>query len=501
MMIATAARMREIDRLADAEFGLSTQALVERAGAAVFDACQPFLSASSRVLVLCGTGNNGADGLVAARLLHLAGHQVDLWMASDESGVKEIGRDLIATCAAAGLPASYLSSGAPSGEYALIVDALLGTGFTGAPRGLVERAIELIGTISAPVVSADIPSGICADSGHASGTYVQATKTVTFGLPKPFLFQSVGQSASGSWLVADLGFPADLLNESTGMVMPGTTDIARVMPVRPNSAHKGSAGKVLIVAGSANMPGAATLCATAAMRAGAGLVTLAAAPDVCRIVSHHLPEAIFLPLLGDVTHDAAAICAAQAGHQSAIFGPGLGRGDEIGELLNACWREWSLPTVVDADALTWVSRGVEPPKRSVFTPHHGEMARLMGMKVEQVQDSRLDVAKACAAKFDAAVLLKGPNSAVANSSGKLFVNPTGNPGMASAGMGDVLSGVIGAMLAGGCTPLDAAVIGAFWHGMAGDMCADKFGPVGYLASDLASTLPAARAKISSSCKS
>ena len=500
MWIATAERMREIDRLAVEKYSISIDDLVQRAGKAVFLAAMQVLAGRNSVLVVCGKGNNGADGLVAAALLARAGCAVELVLACDPDELGARNLDLLQACSEAIVtplqgPISELSL---KPQYDLIIDAILGTGAYGAPTGRVVQAIEMIRSIDAEVLSVDIPSGIDANSGAAAGLNVVANNTITLGLPKRFLFLGEGAQACGSWSLDELGFPAELLFEPTGTWLIEQRDVARLMPIRTKRAHKGSAGKLLIVAGSDAMPGAAVLAAMSAMRAGAGLVTVASSPEVCRAVSHHVPEAILLPL--QPADAAGQILDAQSRVDAAVFGPGLGLHDSVGNLLAEVWREWRLPSVIDADALTWVSRGVSLPKCCVLTPHPSEMARLLETATAQIESDRFLWARTCTENFGQTSLLKGASTVVAEPGGILRVNPTGNPGMATAGMGDVLSGVIGALLAAGLSPSDAATVGAYWHGAAGELCAKEIGAIGYLASDVASRLPQARAKIRSSCE-
>lgn len=500
MWIATAERMREIDRLAVEKYSISIDELVQRAGKAVFSAAMKVLAGRNSVLVVCGKGNNGADGLVAAELLARAGCAVDLVFACDHDDLGPRNLDLLQACLEANVtPVQGLTSHQSlKPQYDLIIDAILGTGVSGAPTGPVARAIEMIQSIGGEVLSVDVPSGIDANTGSAAGSHVVANHTINLGLPKPFLFLGEGSQACGSWTLDQLGFPDELLSETTGTWLIEPREVASLMPIRTKHAHKGNSGKLLIVAGSDAMPGAAVLAVMSAMRAGAGLVTIASSPEVCRAVSHHLPEAILLPL--EPADAKRQILDAQSRIDAAVFGPGLGLHESVGNLLAEVWHEWRLPAVIDADALTWVSRGVNLPKCCVLTPHRSEMARLLETTTAQIESDRFHWARACGEKFGQTSLLKGASTVVAEPGGTLRVNPTGNPGMATAGMGDVLSGVIGALLAAGLSPADAATVGAYWHGVAGDLCAKEIGAIGYLASDVASSLPQARAKIRSSCE-
>lgn len=512
MWIADAARCREIDRRSAEEFGIASEDLMERAGKAVFEALVHLVPPSGRIGVVCGRGNNGGDGLVVARLTHQAGYRVDCLVAAAEPSLTLEAEAQLAKARAIGVRPAFAADpqwGKRLEELAqcdAVVDALLGIGASGPPREPVTGAIGAIRSAGRPVVAVDVPSGIHCDTGAELGLCVRANRTVTFGLPKPFLFQGAGPEMSGSWSVADIGFPKALLDEPTDAATLHLAWVGSRLPKRAKGSHKGDNGHVLVVAGSDAMPGAASLAARAALRAGAGLATVASTPEVCRRVAALAPEALLMPLSdsGGVVgpKDAAVILASAEKFDAAVFGPGLSDQAPVREFLEAVFAEWTLPTSVDADALNAIAQGVGVPKGPlVLTPHPGEMGRLLGSTAAAVQADRFGAARAAAERFAGTVLLKGAHSVAAHGSEPLLVNETGNPGMAAGGMGDVLAGVVGTLLAQGLTPRDAAACAMAWHGLAGDLAATEIGPVGFLASDIAERLPAARAKIAAACTS
>ncbi|MBW7928922.1 MAG: NAD(P)H-hydrate dehydratase [Fimbriimonadaceae bacterium] len=486
MWIADAARSRTIDQQAIHEFGVPSRDLMERAGQAVFEAALPLAGGRRRIVVFSGPGNNGGDGFVVARLAHEHGLPAVCCAVSADRMSPQC-REQRDRALAAGVQvvedAQLLASLGPDD---LVVDALLGTGATGELRGPIADAIRAIAASAAPCVAVDIPSGIACDTGRSLGPYVRAAKTVTFGLPKPFLFLAEGLEASGDWIVAEIGFPRALLDVPTGVRLVGHPWVVSRLPRRTRNSHKGANGSVLVVAGSERMTGAALLAATGALRAGAGLVTVAGGPEVCRAIQAQLPEAMVLPLT-----DAADLLALQDRVDALVLGPGL-TPPVAGSLAARLVPDWAKPVVLDADAL-----GPEVPAWPgpvVLTPHPGELGRMLGCSAGEVQADRWGCARRAAKRFGATVLLKGAASVVASPSGWLWVNSTGNPGMAAGGMGDVLAGVVGTLLAQGLSPEDAAACGMFWHGAAGDACAAEIGPAGFLASELASALPRTRAE-------
>lgn len=499
MWIADADRSREIDRLARERFGIETDTLMERAGHAAFHALLGMLPARRRIAIVCGKGNNGGDGLVVARLARAQGLSVMCLVAAEEH---ELGvhasKQLLAARQAGVIPIFAGSPGwlADLRSVDLIVDALLGTGMRGEVQGPVREAILAIGAAGVPVLSVDVPSGIDCDTGAVQGVAVKATRTVTFGLPKPLFFQGAGVDLAGDWSVADIGFPAELLSEPTGVGLLDREWIASTLPTRQRSGHKGEHGRVLIVAGSLGMRGAAALSALGALAAGAGLVTVAAIPSVCDAVAVLVPEATLLPLAdaeGTIAGESAVdVLQNQERFDAAVFGPGLTTAPGVRSFLAEVWSDWRLPSCIDADALNLAAEGLALPEAArVLTPHPGEMARLVKSTTSDVQADRFGAARRLAIATPGAILLKGAYSLIASQGQPLWVNPTGNAGMGSGGMGDVLSGVVGALLAQGLGPEEAAACGAFWHGQAGDLC----GPHGFTASQLAAKLPEARAKI------
>jgi NAD(P)H-hydrate epimerase len=351
-----------------------------------------------------------------------------------------------------------------------------------------------------PILAVDVPSGINVDTGEEFGESVWATHTVTFGLPKPYLFQGIGLEHAGTWSIADIGLPPALTKEPTDAFLIEGWWVRNLLPERLRSCHKGDNGHVLVVAGSQRMPGAALLVARAALRAGAGLVTLASTPFVCEIVACHLPEVIYLPLpeIDGVIHPEASrvLLDSQERFNSAVFGPGLSQHSAIPEMLAQTWKSWERPSCIDADALNAVSTGTPlPPAVSVLTPHPGEMSRLLHCSTAEIRADRFNTVRTACERFRKTVLLKGAYSIVGEDTQILAVNSTGNPGMAAAGMGDVLSGVIGKLLAQDLPSYDAAVCGMYWHGLAADMCAEEIGEIGFRASEVAEMLPKARSRI------
>ena len=499
MWIANAARCQEIDRQAKTSHGISSETLMQRAGEAVFHLMMGMLPARRRVAVVCGKGNNGGDGFVVAGLAKKRGLEVSCFVAACREDLSADASRECETAEAAGVvPVFFGEPGWLAGLAAVdvIVDALLGTGSVGAPSGAILEAILGIEATRVPVISVDVPSGIACDSGVAPGAYVHASRTVTFGLPKACFFQGDGLEACGEWSLAEIGFPRELLDEPTGIRLIDAAWVSERLPKRVRNSHKGENGRVLILAGSHRMRGAAVLSAHGALRSGAGLVTVAGLESVCAAVSASLPEATLLPLPeseGVISPLAAELLLSQE-CDAAVFGPGMTASEPVLALLRSVWSSWTAPSCLDADALNAVAAGVTLPESPcVLTPHPGEMGRLMGTDSVRVQGSRFAAAREAAAQFGKTVLLKGACTVVSEDGEDLLVNPTGNPGMAAPGMGDVLSGVVATLLAQGLRPYEAAGCAAFWHGLAGDLC----GPTGYSASDVAARLPEARAKITS----
>lgn len=480
--------------------------LMERAGLAVFSAVRDMLPEGGRLTVMCGRGNNGGDGFVVARHAHQAGYYVEVLVAALEGELTAEAATQLSVARAQGVQPIFFDDARWArraecvGCRDLIVDALLGTGAEGCVRGPVLEAIRAINRSGVPVVSVDVPSGIHTDTGEELSESVWALRTVTFGLPKPFLFQGIGLEHAGHWTVADIGFPYDLQNEPTSARLLDAEWVSSLLPERLKASHKGDHGHVLIVAGNRRMPGAAMLAARAALRAGAGLVTLASVPSVLQACAATLPEVVTIPLPeqdGVIAPEGAEILLEWMHRShSAVFGPGLGNHDLIAEFLEKVWERWEVPSVIDADAINAVAKGVRLPAiEAALTPHPGEISRMLHCSIAEVQADRLRTVSHAVEKLKKTVLLKGAYSIIGEEDQPLAVNPTGNPGMASGGMGDVLSGVIATLIAQDLPPYCAAACGAYWHGVAGDLCAAEVGQVGFLATEVADRLPHARAKI------
>ena len=499
-----------MDRRASEEYEIPLRSLMELAGKAIYEEIRRQLPDGGRVSFFCGSGNNGGDGFVAARIAHENGYQVECLVAANEQIMGDLPKGQMACARAQGVPVLFANDRRYQrrleclGCRDLAVDALLGTGTKGEARGPILEAIQAINRSGAPVISVDVPSGIECDSGEELGESVWARRTITFGWPKPFLFQGTGLEHAGSWEVADIGFPASLLVEPTEARLIDCEWVAGMIPERLKSSHKGDNGHVLIVAGSQSMPGAAVMAAKSAIRSGAGLVTVAAIPYVCQIVASHVPECIFFPLPesdGTVAPEAARTILESADRwQGAVIGPGMTHREPVLDFLGELWKDWPVPSVIDADALNAVSLGVQlPVAESVLTPHPGEMSRLLHASTAEIQVDRFGAVREAVEQFGHCCLLKGPYSIVGEEGEPLNVNRTGNPGLATGGMGDVLSGVIATLLAQSVPPYYAASSAMYWHGMAGDVCSQEIGGVGYSAMDVANALPRARAKIVASC--
>jgi len=491
--------MRAIDEAAIRGLGITGLALMERAGAAVAAAAAA-LSPRGRVVVLCGGGNNGGDGWVAARLLWKAGRDVRVHALVPRD---RLAGDALAACEAAeqaGVPAAALEDAslveARPGD--VVVDALLGTGLARPPEGVFAAAIARIEALrerGARVLAVDVPSGLSADTGRPLGPCVRADRTVTFAFWKRGLALAPGAELAGEVEVADIGIPAEAAARvPVGAELLLEEEARALVPPRAPDAHKGSAGRVLVVAGSPGKTGAAHLALCGALRGGAGLVTLAAREEVLSLALAGRPEAMSVPLPGHGPLGAAdlpALAAAARGADALAIGPGIPRGPETAGLLRDLLEAVRLPAVLDADALNALAerRGVGGlPAPAVVTPHPGEMARLCGLSIAEVQADRIGLAAAKARGWGCVVVLKGAGTVVADPAGPPAVIASGNPGMATGGTGDVLAGLIAALLAGGLDARAAARAGAYVHGAAGDRAARRQGQRGLVAGDLADAL-------------
>ncbi len=503
MKILTAAQMRYLDRTAQ-DHGIPGAILMERAGRAVAEAALRLVEGEEGpIVIICGRGNNGGDGFVAARHLIHMGLDVQVFLAARADDVSGDARTNLLRLPEVGLEAIELTDPAPVAaacqNASLIVDALLGTGLSGEVRGLVADLIRVMNDSARAILAVDLPSGLDSDTGAILGVAVRARETVTLGLPKLGLYLYPGQDLAGDITVADLGFPADLVAATPSAAELTEPDwVGRQIPRRDRSANKGDFGRVLIVAGSVGMTGAACLAAQAALRAGAGLVYVGCPASLNDILEVKLTEAITIPLPETeerTLHPSArdrVLTLADSMDVLAI-GPGLSRHPGTAQLVRDLVARCPKPFVLDADGLnavaedTSVLTGDHAP--AVLTPHPGELARLLGASVSEVQAHRAELARKAAQIFRSVLVLKGAYSLSVEDNQRLMVNPTGNPGLATGGTGDVLTGIIASLIGQGLTPFIAAAAGAYVHGLAGDIVADRLGHVSLIAGDLLAALP------------
>lgn len=514
MRILTSEQMRAADRHAIDAVGIPSLVLMENAGAEVASAIEDAFGdpAALSLLVLCGTGNNGGDGMACARRLASHGAAVRVLLVGDETRLSPDASHQWKLLARVGLAAEACSrrdwddESARLETYDLVVDAMLGTGARGGLKGLLAVVVEDVNAASVPVVAIDVPTGLVASSAAVTGPAIDAALTVTFAAPKIAHVFGPADETCGDVVVADIGIPRESLEAAGSQVE--LKDDAEILewigPLldRPASAHKGDFGHVLVVGGAAARPGAVALAGRGALVAGAGLVTVAAPAPCTSAVAAHAAELMHAPLpatdAGEVaeTVDAAALLL---GASVVAVGPGLGTSAGAVRLVRELLATASVPMVLDADALNVLAaHGVPDPRADralVLTPHPGEMRRLcaaMGIAFDQ-QDvaSRIEASRAMAQRLHAVVALKGTRTLVAEPDGLVHVVPTGNPGMATAGTGDVLTGLVAGLLAQSLAPLRAAAAAAFLHGRAGDLAAAECGQLSLLASDLLRCFPAA----------
>jgi NAD(P)H-hydrate epimerase len=497
--ILTPAESAGLDRRSR-ERGITVESLMENAGRAVARASVVAAGGvyGRRAVVVCGKGNNGGDGLVAARHLTRWGMAATAVLLPDQDSLREPSASRLALLLETGgrvRPADSLHRELSRAD--VVIDGVFGTGFRGQPEDAPAEAIVAMNDAAAPIVAVDIPSGVDGETGAVAGDAVFATVTVTFGAPKPGLLFWPGSRHAGAIEVVDIGFPPDLI--SSDLLLMEQDDVAAVWPMRDPGGHKRRSGVVLVVAGSRRMTGAVRLVAEGAYRAGAGLVTIAVPKGILPIAQRLVTEATFLPLPetedGTIAADAVALLRDQLdGFDAVAIGPGLTTQEETAAFVRELIRISSTGIVVDADALNaFAGRAgdlAERPADLVLTPHDGEFVRLAGGTVAELSEDRVGRVRKLAAEVRATVLLKGHPTLSAAPGGEVRLNPTGGPTLSTGGTGDVLTGVVASLLARGRSPIDAASAGAFVHGLAGDLARrDLF--EGATAEDVLERVPAA----------
>ena len=502
MYVIKAEEMRRIDERAIKDYLIPGVILMENAGLCLVEAINRE-NYGPRLTVIAGRGNNGGDGFVVARHFYRKKH-VHVWTAVRDEDYRgdalinlKILRKLGAPITCLQEPGALDSLQAELKNTDLVVDALFGTGLSRPLGDRDQSIVQAINQSPAPVLAVDIPSGICADSGQVLGAAVKADKTVTFALPKLGHYLHPGAAHRGELEVVDIGIPPMLLSGFAVSLLTSES-MAALLPSRPDDGHKGTFGKVLLVAGSRGMTGAAILAARAALRGGCGLLYAAVPQGVWPIVAGGVAEAVLMPLpeseVGCIHQDAfPALAEKWADCQALAVGPGLGQEPGLQQLLELILKACPLPMVLDADALNLLAvigpvKGKAP---TVITPHPGEAARLLGKKTAEIQANRIESARELAARYESVVVLKGAQTLIAAPDGKVAINSTGNNGMATAGSGDVLTGLLVSLLAQKLDPWQAAQLAVYLHGLAGDLAAEQLGQTSLMAGDLLKFLPQA----------
>jgi NAD(P)H-hydrate epimerase len=507
MRILSADQMREADRRTIDEVGIPSIVLMENAGRQVVAAIESSYQDldERRVAIVCGRGNNGGDGFVVARTLHHRGVDTSVFLVGHAAEVKGDARINLDILGRLGVPVIEVADeGAwelhfsEISEHDLVIDALVGTGLKAPLAGLHQTVVGDLNASSLPVVAIDLPSGMSADSPDLIGDAVDAALTVTLAAPKLPLVLPPAEQRAGEVVIADIGIPMSVIDGLEGPRIDLLTrdQVRRLVQPRPADAHKGDFGRVVVVAGSTGKTGAASLAAMGALRSGAGLVTVAC-PRCCQAVI----AASGLEFMTEGLDDTAAGTVHLSGAEAAlaldadviVIGPGLGRGEAVTTFVHEVFEKSEAPLVIDADALNAFAG--EPAalvgregRAVIITPHPGEMARLLGCTVDDVQADRLGLAADFARSHRVHVVLKGHRTVIATPDGRVFVNPTGCAGMATGGTGDVLAGMLGAWLAQLLDADAACRLGVFLHGAAGELADADVGEVSMTAVDLAEHL-------------
>ena len=503
MRVLNAAQMREADRRTIEDIGIPSLVLMENAGRQVVAAMEAIHSDLSerQVAVLCGRGNNGGDGFVVARTLMQRGVDVSVFLIGRVSDVRGDARTNLEALGHLGISVVEIGDGqawelhlSEIRDCNLIVDAIFGTGLNAPVSGLIESVITDVNASGIPIVAIDLPSGLSADSCDPIGESIEAGTTVTLAAPKLPLVLPPAETRAGDIVIADIGIPSEVLDSVDGPrieLLTRSSAREHLSPRTPDS-HKGDYGHVLIVAGSRGKTGAAHLAGMGALRSGAGLVTIATAASCQDVVAVMAPEYMTVGLreteagldpegvdqLLELARDVVAI------------GPGLGQAPGTQSFIRALVDRATMPLVVDADGLNTFSGDPDrlmgrEGRDVIITPHPGEMARLVGMSTDEVQASRLEIARNFAVSHHLYVVLKGHRTLVTTPEGKVFINPTGNPGMSTGGTGDVLTGMIAAWLAQLLDAEAACKLAVYLHGMAGDLAEADEGEVSMTAGDVA----------------
>ncbi|HXW69313.1 MAG TPA: NAD(P)H-hydrate dehydratase [Dissulfurispiraceae bacterium] len=506
MKIVTADEMRDIDRRTIEDYGIPGLVLMERAGLAVASRVRE-LFPTQKLVVLCGGGNNGGDGLVAARDLFNRGFKVSVIITAKKESLTSDCAVQYQIVKKMGIQTEFRNTLSEKDLHSsVVIDAVFGTGLGRPVKGDIARLFALLNSADAPVVAVDLPSGISSDTGEILGEAVMADCTVTFGLPKRAHFLYPGAGHTGKLFIEDIGFPTCLLEaESIKASLIDRETAFSLIPARPRNSFKGDYGHVLVIAGSRGKTGAALMCGRAALRSGSGLVTLGVPESLAESFQGRVTEAMVLPL----PDDGNGMMSLKALDNILEFtaekidviaaGPGIGVSPGTKKIMTELVLRSAVPMVVDADGLNSISAsskylsqvtGLLQNAKSpiILTPHPGEMARLIHKpKVAE----RIGIPVSLASGSGSYVVLKGVPTIVALPEGKIFINTTGNPGMATAGTGDVLTGIIASLMGQGLNPAEAAALGVFIHGSAGDKAAAKSGECSLIASDLIDALPEA----------
>jgi NAD(P)H-hydrate epimerase len=514
MKLVTAEQMRAIDNRAINDVKIPSLELMENAGRGIFRYIRENLLLAfehPRIAVVCGRGNNGGDGFVIGRYLIEDGREVDFFLAGNDDKLSDDCRVNYDKIRRAGKTVALIADESQLPDlstYDVIIDAIFGTGFSGAPQGIAEAVIRKIALAGKMVVAVDAPSGLDVSTGQVEGAVVKADYTLSLALPKPGLFVSPGRELAGTVAVIPIGIPEDVIasfNIQSNLI---TGDmVAFLLPTPPADAHKGDFGKIFIVAGSPGLTGAATMAGLAAARSGSGLVTVGVPASLNPIMEVKLTEVMTAPL-PELKHRAVLALRARgeirrffADRDAAAIGPGLGRHHETGELVRRLIADLEIPAVIDADGLYPLS-GDDSPLLSdhgplVLTPHPGEFARLTGILPDDNPINNFELIRDHARKYQSVIVLKGSPTLVASPEGEIFLNPTGNWGMATGGSGDVLTGIIVALLGQSLSPLEASICGVFLHGLAGDLAVENIYPRSLIAGDLIDYLSPAFAAVES----